>query len=88
MKERVLSTTIEWFPVTEPPEQSGYVLLAITHHNIPMVLMGFCKLRSDGPPVFKEETYSGNGVAISHWAKRPEHPWELSQQKKAEGSDE
>ena len=88
MKEHELSTTIEWFPVTESPEQSGYVLLAITHHNIPIVLMGFCRVREEDPPVFTEETFSGKGVNISHWAKKPEHPWELSQQKKAEGSDD
>jgi hypothetical protein len=63
-----------WNPITKPPKENGYVLLAITHHNIPMVLMGFCQIRKGGVPVFKEEVYHGSGVAITHWMALPPHP--------------
>jgi hypothetical protein len=66
---------IQWNPVTKPPKESGYVLLAITHHNIPMVLMGFCKILKGEAPVFKEDVYNGTGVAITHWAAVPPHPY-------------
>jgi hypothetical protein len=65
---------IQWKPVTNPPKESGYVLLAITHHDIPNVIMGFCKKHKEGPPVFKEDVYHGSGVAITHWAAMPTHP--------------
>jgi len=65
---------MEWRLLNDPPEQNGYVLLAITHHNIPMVLEGFCKIREDGAR-FTEQTYNGNGVAITHWMPLPKHPY-------------
>lgn len=66
----------EWKPITEPPEKSGYVLLACTHHNIPVVLMGFCKIHQDGRPSYHEDTYNGNGIHITHWMPKPKHPYE------------
>jgi hypothetical protein len=65
---------IQWNPITKPPKESGYVLLAMTHHNIPMVIEGFCKIHKGGYPVFKEDVYRGSGVAITHWAAMPTHP--------------
>jgi hypothetical protein len=70
---------IQWNPVTKPPKGNGYVLLAITHQNIPMVLMGFCRIRKGEAPEFKEEVYHGSGVAITHWAALPPHPDETKE---------
>jgi hypothetical protein len=66
---------LEWKPINEPPEQSGYVLIAGSHHNIPMVMEGFCKIHQDGMPTYSENTYSGNGVVITHWMPLPKHPY-------------
>jgi hypothetical protein len=60
-------TEKQWKPINEPPTKSGYVLLAIYHHQLPMVIEGFCKVHSDGRAVFSEQTYYGNGVQITHW---------------------
>ena len=65
-----------WKPITEPPEKSGYVLIAGTHHRMPVVLMGFCKIYKDGNATFSEDVYHGNGVQITHWMPKPRHPWE------------
>ena len=65
---------MKWQLVTEPPAKSGYVLLAGTHHRIPCVLYGFCKVFRDGTVRFTEDTYRGRGVVITHWLPLPEHP--------------
>ncbi len=67
---------MEWKPVSKPPEKSGYVLLAGTHHNIPSVMYGFAKIYSDGTVGYKEETYMGRGVTLTHWMPLPRHPEE------------
>jgi hypothetical protein len=69
---------IQWKPLNKPPKESGYVLLAITHHKIPAVVMGFCKIHRTSQGVhaeFMDEVYHGNGVAITHYAKLPPHPY-------------
>ena len=65
-----------WKPVTEPPEKSGYVLIAGYHHGVPKVLYGYCRSRSGSgeSAYFKEDTYHGQGMAITHWMPLPEHP--------------
>lgn len=68
--------TVNWRPISDPPTKSGYVLLAVTHHQVPMVLMGHCKIRKNDYPYFSEDVYRGNGVAITHWAEVPKHPLE------------
>jgi hypothetical protein len=87
MKKANLQQTIKWKPITDPPKKSGYVLLAITHHNIPMVLMGFCKLCRGELPVYKEEIYHGTGVAITHWADVPNHPYADEEGEKNDHTD-
>lgn len=64
----------QWKPITEPPEQSGYVLIACYHHRLPKVLEGFCKVYGDGKAIFTENTYHGQGVNITHWMPLPKHP--------------
>ncbi len=64
----------EWRPITEPPDRNGYVLLAITHHNIPQVVQGFYQI-CQGIPRYKEETYGGRGVQVTHWMPMPKHPY-------------
>ncbi|MDR1073780.1 MAG: hypothetical protein LBL45_08920 [Treponema sp.] len=71
---------VQWTPGTKPPNKNGYILLAITHHSIPMVLMGFCRIRKGEVPEFKEEVYHGSGVAITHWAALPPHPYETKKE--------
>ena len=65
----------EWKSINEPPKNSGYVLLACTHHDIPVVLMGFCKIHQDGRASYKEDIYN-NGIHITHWMPKPKHPYE------------
>ena len=64
-----------WRTINDPPSENGYVLLAITHHNIPMVVMGHCMIIG-GHPRYKEEVYHGNSVIITHWMELPKHPFE------------
>ena len=66
----------EWRSISNPPDKNGYVLLALTHHNVPAVLMGFCRRRGVEAH-FSEETYYGSGVIITHWAEVPLHPWQI-----------
>lgn len=63
----------EWKPLSEQPGKSGYVLLAITHHRIPMVVRGHYKSSADK---FSEDVYNGRGVAITHWMPLPKHPYD------------
>jgi hypothetical protein len=63
-----------WKLINDPPQKSGYVLLAGCHHRIPKVLYGFCRVFSDGKASFTEDVYNGQGMAISHWMPLPEHP--------------
>lgn len=63
----------EWRPIAEPPEKSGYVLLAAYHHRtIPRVLYGFCKVTDEGAR-FSPERYV-SGIVITHWMPLPKHP--------------
>ena len=75
MKARyTMKSVINWRPLSDPPKESGPVLLAMTHHDIPMVVMGFCRARKEAPPSFKEPYYNGMGVQMHFWAKPPKHP--------------
>jgi len=65
---------MDWKPITEPPAKSGRILVACMHHRIPMVLEGHCKLTASGP-VYSENTYHGQGIAITHWMPLPMHPY-------------
>jgi len=68
-------TTIEWKSITEPPLTAGYVLLAITHNNIPAVIMGHYKKYSG----FTNETYdSGGHTQYYYWAAKPVSPLEAT----------
>ena len=67
---------MDWRPITEPPEKSGYVLLAAYHHRIPKVMYGFCKVYADNRAIFSEEFYHGRGLVITHWMPLPKHPME------------
>ena len=73
-KKSSMQSRINWQYISNPPEESGDVLLAMTHNNIPMVIMGFCKVRKEGLPVFSEPYYSGVNVQMNYWAKMPEYP--------------
>jgi hypothetical protein len=64
-----------WKPITEPPAKNCYVLLACTHHRIPIVLYGFCRVLGDGTARYTEDIYHGQGVAITHWMPLPRHPF-------------
>jgi hypothetical protein len=65
-----------WKPLSDPPSESGYILLACQHHDIPVVLMGHCLIGESGIPRFRENTYNGNGLRITHWMPLPKHPYE------------
>jgi hypothetical protein len=74
---------LKWHLMSDPPKESNYVLLAITHHNIPEVVMGHCKLRPGSWPLFTEPFYSGVGVQMHYWAEMPKHPFESSPERRA-----
>lgn len=72
---------MEWKPISEPPEKSGYVLIACTYHGKPVVLAGFCTVYHDGSAIFREP-YTGQSIVITHWMPLPNDPsfiWDNSQ---------
>ena len=69
-----MKVEIKWRSINDPPKESGYVLLAITHHDIQMVVYGHCLLRREGLPRFTEPFYSGYGVKMYYWAELPKFP--------------
>jgi hypothetical protein len=68
--ETKMSFKGKWHSLQDPPKENGYVLLAIEHHDIPMVVMAHYK---EGVG-FKEEVYSGHGVQKNFWTEIPENP--------------
>ena len=63
----MIKKEIEWHPITERPDHSGSVFLAIKHNGVPDVLMGHYNQKLDK---FSEQTYMGLGnTQYQYWAK-------------------
>lgn len=63
--------TVNWHPMVQTPEKSGYILLAIRHNNLNDVVMGhYSKLRG----FHCKEYPQGVNTQFCYWAYKPEHP--------------
>jgi hypothetical protein len=72
---------LTWKPIAEPPENSGYVLVAATNFGELVVLRGYCLIHQlNGRAIFRADVYSDPGIQITHWMPLPTHPMEKWQE--------
>lgn len=65
------SEATEWHPMSEIPQKSGYILLAIRHNNLNDVVMGHWSTLKG----FQSNIYpASSNTFYTHWAYMPKHP--------------